>query len=54
MSKFHINCFKTTEVNVENLNTFIQNRFKIMHIFTCQTFYISPVQKSMKITHYRT
>ena len=25
-----------------------------MHIFTCQKFCISPVQKSMKITHYRT
>ena len=26
----------------------------IMHIFTCQKFCISPVKKSMKITHYRT
>ena len=51
MSKFHTNCFKTIEVNVENLNTCIKNRFKIMHIFTCQKFCISPVQKSMKITH---
>ena len=29
MSKFHI---KTTEVKVENVNTRIQNRFKILHI----------------------
>ena len=50
----YINCFKTIEVNVENLNTCIQNRFKIMHIYTCQKFCISPVQKSMKITHYTT
>ena len=50
----YINCFKTIEVNVENLNTCIQNRFKIMHNYTCQKFCISPVQKSMKITHYRT
>ena len=37
------------DVTIENLNTCIQNRFKIMHIFTCQKFCISPVQKSMKI-----
>ena len=35
------------EVNVLNK---VLNRFKIIHIFTCQKFCISPVQKS----HYTT
>ena len=34
-------------LNVENLKTCIQNRFKNIHIFTCQKFCISSVQKSM-------
>ena len=41
MSKFHINCFKTIEVNVENLNTCIQNRFKNMHVFTLEILHIA-------------